>query len=157
MFTLTYSFLLQCALPVFEFMLEDDFDDIVQDMLWESASFHALGRSHAHWTASLEIFRRAVVTLGKEMRKFDRNVCHNNETTELPAETASRQRRKQASSKGKPVSVTPNIRHFNLNTYKYHRLGDYPAAVLEFGPLDVYSTQTVCLVIKRYAEADFRH
>jgi hypothetical protein len=31
----------------------------------------------------------------------------------------------------------------NLNTYKFHALGDYVAAIHLFGPTDIYSTQLV--------------
>ena len=50
--------------------------------------------------------------------------------------------RKQAKKQSTSASAKQKV--LNLNTYKYHRLGDYPQAVREFGPLDGYSTQTVC-------------
>ena len=56
---------------------------------------------------------------------------------------SSRKRRKQATKKNAVVDLRAKKKELNLNTYKYHRLGDYPRAVREFGPLDGFSTQTV--------------
>jgi hypothetical protein len=36
-------------------------------------------------------------------------------------------------------------KQFNLNTYKYHALGDYSNTIRRFGTTDSYSTQTVGL------------
>lgn len=38
---------------------------------------------------------------------------------------------------------TAKVKGFNLHTYKYHRLGDYPAAIKRFGTTDNTTTQTV--------------
>jgi len=34
----------------------------------------------------------------------------------------------------------------NLQTYKYHALGDYPNMIRRFGTTDNYTTQTVGLI-----------
>lgn len=39
--------------------------------------------------------------------------------------------------------MTAKTKGFNLHTYKYHRLGDYPAAIKRFGTTDNTTTQTV--------------
>jgi hypothetical protein len=42
------------------------------------------------------------------------------------------------------VQVTGKIRKtFNLNTYKYHALADYPSTIRRFGTTDSYSTERV--------------
>ena len=158
MYAIVYSLLPQCAMVPFEQMLESEYDSIVQDMLWELAEFHAFGRGRIHWTTSLHMFDNSTVTLGKAVRGFQTGVCPFIDTRELPRELDSRRRRKKASAKdGEPVVVTSKTKRLNLNTYKYHRLGDYPQAVREFGPLDVYSTQTVRFAMKPRTSADFRH
>lgn len=43
-----------------------------------------------------------------------------------------------------PKKKDPRIKVFNLSTYKLHALGDYVAAIKQFGTSDNYSTQTVC-------------
>ncbi|KAJ3768539.1 hypothetical protein FB446DRAFT_608422, partial [Lentinula raphanica] len=35
---------------------------------------------------------------------------------------------------------------FNLNTYKFHALGDYPWTIRTFGTTDSYSTQLVRVI-----------
>ena len=130
-------------MPCFEHLFPDEYDSVVQDALWHLAWFHALARLRAHSERTLLTFDEAVITLGKAMRTFLTRVCARVKTKELPKETHARQRRKQAASK-ETVKVSPNTKTLNLNTYKYHRLGDYPSAVREYGPLDGFSTQTVC-------------
>ena len=148
----------QCAMVPFEQLLENEYDSKIQDMLWELAQFEAMGRGRIHWTTSLLMFDNSVVTMGTAIRRFQTGVCPFIDTRELPRETDSRQRRKKASANdGQPVTITPKTRRLNLNTYKYHRLGDYPQAVRDFGPLDVYSTQTVRFAMKPRTSADFRH
>ena len=158
MYTIACSLLPQCAMIPFEQMFRPEYDSIIQDMLWELAQFHGFGRGRIHWTTSLLMFDNSVITMGTAIRRFQMGVCPFIDTRELPRETDSRQHRKKASANdGQPVTITPKTRRLNLNTYKYHRLGDYPQAVREFGPLDVYSTQTVRFAMKPRTSADFRH
>ena len=112
-------------------------------MLWELAWFHALTRLRAHTDDTLITFDNAVITLGKAVRTFLTDVCALVQTRELPRETESRKRRQPPRADGQTVNITAKTKKLNLDTYKYHRLGDYPRAVREFGPLDGFSTQTV--------------
>jgi hypothetical protein len=88
------------------------------------------------------------------MRKFEKYVCSNYDTKDLPSELAARMRRQQqkaiklttttpASTQKVPTPTGPQRRKFNLKTYKYHALGDYASSVCLHGPLDGYSTQLV--------------
>ena len=129
-------------MPCFELLFPGGYNSIVMDLLWELAWFHALAHLRAHSDGTLITFEAAVITLGAAVRRFVTKVCSNLSSRELPKETLSRKRRKQA--KKQSTSATAKQKVLNLNTYKYHRLGDYPQAVREFGPLDGYSTQTVC-------------
>jgi hypothetical protein len=90
------------------------------------------------------------------MRKFDKHVCSKYDTKDLPSELAARTRRQQR----KAINITtttpgstqkgptgPRRRKFNMETYKYHALGDYATSIRLHGPLDGYSSQLVCFLI----------
>ena len=139
-------------MPCFEHLFPDEYDSVVQDALWHLAWFHALARLRAHSERTLLTFDEAVITLGQAMRAFLTRVCAHVKTKELPKETRARQRRKQAASK-ETVKVSPNTKTLNLNTYKYHRLGDYVQAIRRFGPTDNYDSRRVrsrLLIIVNY-------
>ncbi|KAJ3925142.1 MAG: hypothetical protein NXY57DRAFT_949196 [Lentinula lateritia] len=68
------------------------------------------------------------------------------DTRPLPREVAAASRRKanaQAKGKDQPNVQTPKPKQklFNMNTYKFHALGDYPWTIRTFGTTDSYSTQ----------------
>ena len=136
-------------MPCFRGMFSARYDDIIQDMLWELATFHALSYLRLHTVYTLLVFDAAVITMGLAIRTFLSKVCDKVDTPELPKETESRKRRKQATKKSTAVDLRAKKKGLNLNTYKYHRLGDYPVAVREFGPLDGFSTQTVGCIVTR--------
>ena len=88
------------------------------------------------------------------MRKFEKYVCSKYDTKDLPSELAARTRRQQRKANQKatttptptqknPATKGPQPRKFNLETYKYHALGDYPMSIRLHGPLDGYSSQIV--------------
>jgi hypothetical protein len=67
-------------------------------------------------------------------------------TVELPGETAARRRRSLAAGEDtltKAKQRGPLKRTLNLNTYKFHALGDYVQTIRLFGTVDSYSTQLV--------------
>ena len=128
-------------MPAFEGLYDDPYDGKIQDMLFELAMFYSFARLTLHSETTLAAFDQAVGTLGKAMRVFAYSVCTHFQTRELPRETESRQRRR------KTAHALPGakLKTFNLNTYKYHRLSDYPRTIRELGTMDNYSTQTVHL------------
>ena len=85
------------------------------------------------------------------MRKFEKYVCSKYDTKDLPSELAARARRQQRKAIQKPTTpgstqpapTGPRRRKFNLETYKYHALGDYATSIRLHGPLDGYSSQLV--------------
>ena len=85
------------------------------------------------------------------MHKFERDVCSKYDTKDLPSELAAHTRRQQRKAAQKPTMTPaptpakkgPQQRKFNLETYKYHALGDYTTSIRLHGPLDGYSTQLV--------------
>ena len=93
----------------------------------------------------MDAFDASVAPFGKSVRAFQTKVCAYVDTRELSKETQARKRRK-TSTNTEPVTFTAKSKVLNINTYKYHRLGDYPRAVRLFGPLDGFSTETVSVV-----------
>ncbi len=96
------------------------------------------------------------------MRQF-RDPTSHFDTVELPREAAARDRAAQAAAErrapqnptGNPSTSTEasaprpqassarRPRKLNLNTFKFHSLGDYVASIRLFGTTDSYSTQMV--------------
>jgi len=126
---------------------------MVMDLLFDLATWHGYAKLRMHTGDTLNFFDTATATLGQTVRKFLRTTCEYYHTTELPHESAVRGRReaslasKQLASsskgKGKAVSSGPKLKKLNLNTYKYHALGDYPNTIRQFGTTDSFSTQVV--------------
>lgn len=88
--------------------------------------------------------------LGKLLRQFHDTTCEQTETYELPRETAARQRRREDATAKSSASLAPKQqpsgrkkKTVNLNTYKFHALGDYVQTIKKFGPTTIYSTQKV--------------
>ena len=119
------------------------------EMLFTLSSWHAYAKLREHTDTTLGFFDEETSALGRVMRTFKAKTCSAYHTRELPRETAARGRRKAKLAKTGNSSTEPKQKVFNLNTYKYHRPGDYPAAVREFGPLDGFSTQTVGCIVTR--------
>ena len=124
-------------MPAFEGLFHRSLDAIVQTTLFWLGAFYSFARMTMHTETTLQLFDQAVSSLGKALRAFQHG-CADIVTKELPKETQSRIRRRAGKT-----SRSAKPKRFNLNTYKVHRLGDYPNAVREFGPLDNFSTQTV--------------
>ncbi|KAI0362841.1 hypothetical protein BV20DRAFT_959474, partial [Pilatotrama ljubarskyi] len=140
--------LIQCAIPAFEGLLCPAHDALVRKLLFQLATWHALAKLRLHTDTTLAHFEDAVRALGQAMRAFTSKVCPDYETRELDKELAARQRRKaKKDKKGKAPAIPSNVertrKEFNINTYKFHRLGDGPRSVRETGTLDITSTQTV--------------
>ncbi|TBU36276.1 hypothetical protein BD309DRAFT_1073507, partial [Dichomitus squalens] len=136
--------MLKCAMPCFENLLAEPYNGIVLDMLFELARWHALAKLQLHSETTIAALDTSTGTLGQSMRAFLRHVCPHFATQELPKETQSRQRHKAASGRNKQSAMASSkFRAFNvLNTYKYHRLGDYARGISEIGTTDNTSTQT---------------
>lgn len=142
---------LQCIIPVVEGLLPDVHNDIVLDLLFELATWHAFAKLRIHTDKTLDLLTSATKTFTRAMRRFQRETCKVFATTELPKETAARGRRTAAlaakgdsrAAKGK-ATTGPRRKKLNLATYKYHALADYPETIRRFGPTDNYNTQIVC-------------
>ncbi|KAJ7101338.1 hypothetical protein B0H15DRAFT_936529 [Mycena belliarum] len=142
--------LLQCALPVFEGLLGDPHNDIVLDLLFILAYWHALAKLRLHTEFTLSKLDEVTKSLGRQLRYFTRVTCAAFTTKELPREEAARGRRNAkkaatASAAGNPAPKKPaagsKVKTFNMETYKGHSLGDYVRTIKFFGTVDSYSTQ----------------
>lgn len=152
----------QCIIPVFEGLLPRVHNDIVMDLLFELATWHAFAKLRVHTDKTLEVLAAATKTLTRAMRRFLRETCEAYITVELPKEAEARGRRTAAlAAKGhsrqvkKKGSTGPKRKKFNLATYKYHALADYTETIRRFGPTDNYNTQIVCLSHLRRFPANY--
>jgi hypothetical protein len=109
--------------------------------------------------------------LGDIVRDFEKTVCPEYDTYDLPTEEAARSRRRtrksvaplpthvhadseddedeQTQKKGK-TKVKRKIRQFKLDSYKLHSLGGYAKAIRQYGTTDNYNSQTVCVIYENY-------
>lgn len=150
----------QCAIPAFEGILPAPADRIVRRMLFCLATHHAMAKLRLHSDSTLTIFDHVTHMLGEAMRAFATKVCPEYNTCELDKELAARQRRKAKKAAKRKTTTTTSKRvptpepngaeesiriekRYNLNTYKFHRAGDYVREIRETGTLDGTSTQTV--------------
>jgi len=103
-----------------------------------------------HTDPTLKIFNAATNSMGKQFRAFVSCTCSAFDTRELNHEANARQRRKTKISGADHDTVTTTVRRqktFNLETYKYHSLGDYVATVEMYGTCDSYTTEVVSEII----------
>ncbi len=140
-------------MPCFEGLFPQKLDKLVLDLLFVFACWHANAKLRMHTDSSLRVFERLTWLFGSLMRKFKREV-DGIETHEIPKERDARARcdinntnkKGMGKSKGK-ISTARLQKKFNLSTYKYHAMGDYPAMIRAFGTTDSYSTQSVRITL----------
>jgi hypothetical protein len=108
-----------------------------------------------HSDSTIVSFRVVTTELGSQARRFLRTTCETYRTYELPAEYNRRARRaakKNSKSGSDPTTATTNTKLtkerklWNLATYKWHSMGDYPDAIVEMGTMDSFSTQIVSFI-----------
>ncbi|KAG2099546.1 uncharacterized protein F5147DRAFT_777234 [Suillus discolor] len=117
--------LLQRILPVFEDLLPNEHDQnaIVLDLLFDLAAWQGYAKLCLHTDDTLAFFDTATVVLGQSVRKFSKTICLYYHTTELPHEYAAW---KKWATDSETTWAGPKLKRLNLETYKYHALGDYP-------------------------------
>lgn len=113
-------------------------------LLYQTAKWHALAKLRVHSDSTLDHLESQTKIFGRQMRAFRDATKDKFNTIELPSETAARRRRSAAA--GDDTSTRqrgPLKRTLNLQTYKFHALGDYVQSIRHFGTVDSYSTQLV--------------
>jgi hypothetical protein len=142
-------------MPVFEGLLPRRHNEIVLDLLFELAVWHAFAKLRIHTDKTLDLFQASTKTLTAAIRRFLKVTCIAYVTQELPKETAAHGRRTAAltakyntrtGKDGPGASLGPKCKTLNLATYKYHALADYPETIRRFGTTDNYNTQIVCIL-----------
>ncbi|KAJ7695931.1 hypothetical protein B0H17DRAFT_930175, partial [Mycena rosella] len=156
-----------CTLPVFEELLDDPHNEIILDLLFTLAYWHALAKLRLHTDFTISKLQEVTTFLGRQLHHFTCVTCAAFTTKELPQEEAARGRRNTkkaaaASAAGKtaqkPKAGGSKIKIFNMETYKDHSLDDYVHTILFFGTVDLYSTQPGelehCRVKRYYARTN---
>jgi hypothetical protein len=97
-----------------------------------------------HTDHTLELLDKTTIALGEQLRSFASTTCPAFDTRELQKEAEARKRRELKKSGTAPsTTATPRQKFFNLQTYKYHSLGDYANTIRRFGTCDSYTTERV--------------
>ena len=134
-------------MPVFEGLLPPKHEDIVQTLIFRLAKWHTLVKLRLHTDNTLALLDQALCRLSAQVRRFQRVTYAAFGTKELPQESAQRQRRElaelQSGHRKRPARSSPLPKSFNINTYKFHVLGDYSQMIMTFGTTNSYSTQVV--------------
>lgn len=138
----------QCSIPVFEGLLSNEQGNKeVSKLLYRAAEFHAFAKLRLHTDETLAHLETTTKVFGKQIRHFRDEICPRFDTFELPSEVDKRNRRKarQGTAAGASTSQPQGRKRkgLNLQTYKFHSLGDYPRFIRLFGGTDSFSTQPV--------------
>jgi len=106
-------------------------------LLFTCAHWHGLAKLRMHTDITLSILDKETVRIGTEFRAFAAKTCTSFKTRELRREAEARKRRHLKKEEGR------RLKSFNLDTYKYHALGDYAKTIRRLGTTDSFSTQPV--------------
>lgn len=135
-------------MPVFEGLFPYDHDVVVQSLLYRFAHWHALAKLRLHSETTLSALGETFKRLSRQLRKFRDFTCEAFNTAELPKEMAARERKAARERLGPhnpdAGSSGRKAKKFNLNTYKFHAMGDYVRSIQLFGTTDSFTTQIVC-------------
>jgi hypothetical protein len=142
---------------VFDGLLPEPHNEIVLRLLFVCVHWHGLAKLRMHTDITLDIMDEVTTSLGNAFREFKTKVCPAYETYELPREQAARyhrqssQAKKSANSSTKPDSLSkPKARlkkELNIQTYKFHSLGDYVETIRHYGTTDSYTTEVASYFI----------
>lgn len=89
----------QCAIPAFDGLLPEPHNKAVLDMLFELATWHACAKLRLHTETTVSFLEKRTRTTGDAIRHFQKKVCPQFATKELPRETQQRHRRAAAAAK----------------------------------------------------------
>jgi hypothetical protein len=134
---------------VFEGLFPAPHDAVVRSLLYRFAQWHALAKLRIHSESTLGFLDETFKILSRQLRKFRDFTCTAFDTVELPREKAARQRRfAQCAGLTNASSELngPRVKKFNLNTYKFHAMGDYVQTIKLFGTTDSFTTQIVSTI-----------
>jgi hypothetical protein len=134
-------------MPVFEGLFPEDHDALIQTLLYRFAQWHALAKLRLHSETTLTVFDKTFKKLTRQLRKFRDFTCVTFTTVELPREKAARERKATRERSGADIADAGSGRQkskkFNMNTYKFHAMGDYVYSIRLFGTTDSFTSQIV--------------
>lgn len=136
----------QCAMPVFEGLFPEEHDAIVQSLLYRFAQWHALAKLRMHSETTLSVLDATFKRLCGQLRKFRDFTCNAFTTVELPKERAARVNkavRERSRTDNPDAASGRKVKKFNMNTYKFHAMGDYVPTIRLFGTIDSFTSQIV--------------
>ncbi|KXN86458.1 hypothetical protein AN958_10073 [Leucoagaricus sp. SymC.cos] len=135
--------LLQCAIPCFKGLLPEPHNQRLMKLLYRLAEWHALAKLRMHSDSALKLFGDLTCETGCLFHRFRDQSCSTFSTSELSREAAARQRRQMSSQCGPTGQHSSKwqAKLLNLNTIKFHFMGDYEWHICHFGTTDSYSTQ----------------
>jgi hypothetical protein len=131
---------------VFDGLLPEPYNQAVLKLLFTCAHWHGLAKLRMHTDHTLNILDETTIALGQRFRGFANETCPAFDTRELQREVDARQRR-QSKNKDASSGMTRRQKKFNLQTYKFHSLGDYAATIRRYGTCDSYTTEIVSKTI----------
>ena len=82
--------LFQCAIPVFKGLLPAKHDRIVCRLLFELSTWHGLAKLRLHTETTVQDLENSTARLGDILRDFQKTVCPEYDTYNLPTEEAAR-------------------------------------------------------------------
>lgn len=134
-------------MPVFEGLFPAGHEEVVQSLLFRFAQWHALAKLRIHSETTLSVLDETFQCLSRQLRKFRDFTCATFTTVELPKEKSARERNAARQHSGfdnlDPGSGGRKAKKFNLNTYKFHAMGDYLQTIRLFGTVDSFTSQIV--------------
>ncbi|KAF5368267.1 hypothetical protein D9615_010369 [Tricholomella constricta] len=65
--------LLQCAIPVFDGLLDDEDNDIIITLLFTLAEWHALAKLRLHTESTIRWLEQSTTDLGRQLRQFEKS------------------------------------------------------------------------------------
>jgi hypothetical protein len=139
-------------MPVVEGLLPELHNKVVLDLLFDLATWHAYTKLRKHTEYTIRSLRSQTKEFGWQLRHFTNKTCSQYKTTHLRSEEAARVRRRAAKAKKQNTQAgakgstgdDPDVKLFNMATYKIHALGDYADQIECFGPTDCFTSQHVC-------------
>lgn len=114
---------------------------VVQSLLYKFSQWHALAKLRMHSETTLSTLDKTFKHLSSQLRKFWDVTCASFTTLELPKEKAAREH--SGSNNSGVGSGGRKAKKFNLNTYKFHAMGDYLQSIQLFGTIDSFTSQIV--------------
>ncbi|KAG2064840.1 hypothetical protein BDR04DRAFT_1034285 [Suillus decipiens] len=144
--------ILQYTMPVFEGLLPEGHDQLVQSLLYMFALWHTLAKLRIHSKTTLSVLDETFKQLSHQLCKFQKFTCAAFTTLELPKEKAAQDCKAahECSNSNNPDirSSSQKVKKFNLSTYKFHAMGDYLQSIWLFGTTDSFTSQIIgeCLL-----------